>query len=139
MYKTKKRKIRKGRSFSQDERHEIIKEYLNGTETKTEIWRRYTGQQEEHGSILKWMRQLGYLREKICLEKERKRLIIAQQSIMPDTGSKSNKSKEELEKEIEALKAEITKTKIQAEGYDLMIELAEKEFKIPIRKKSGTK
>jgi transposase-like protein len=139
MYKTKKLKIRRGGSFSIEERHEIIKEYLNGTETKTEIWRKHTGQKEEHGSILQWMRQLGYLREEISVEKERKRLIKSQHYFMPDNSSNTEKSKEALQKEIEALKAEVTKAKIQAEGFDLMIELAEKEFNIPIRKKSDTK
>ena len=27
---------------------------------QTEIWEKYTGQEEEHGQILRWMRKLGY-------------------------------------------------------------------------------
>ena len=25
-----------------------------------EIWEKYTGEEEEHGQLLRWMRQLGY-------------------------------------------------------------------------------
>jgi hypothetical protein len=42
----------------------MIKEYLRGNWTKTEVWKKYTGQGEEHGQILSWMRKLGYISDK---------------------------------------------------------------------------
>jgi len=46
--------------FSEVEKHFIIKELLSTGCTKAQIWEKYTGQLEEHGQLLRWMRQLGY-------------------------------------------------------------------------------
>ena len=37
--------------FSESERRTIIEEYLKGDQTKVEIWRHYTGYQDEHGQF----------------------------------------------------------------------------------------
>ena len=49
-----------------------------------------------------------------------------------------DKTKAELS-EIAALKKELEDAKLLAEGYRRMIEIAEQELKIPIRKKPNTK
>lgn len=49
------------------------------------------------------------------------------------------KTKEELELEIEQLKRQLEYEKLKSEAFDTMIKIAEREFKIPIRKKSGAK
>ena len=46
--------------FSEPEKHFIIQELLSTGCTKAQIWEKYTGQLEEHGQLLRWMRQLGY-------------------------------------------------------------------------------
>lgn len=46
--------------FTNAERHHIIQELLDSGCTKREIWEKYTGQEEERGQLLRWMRQLGY-------------------------------------------------------------------------------
>ena len=51
----------------------------------------------------------------------------------------SNLSSEELQNELIKLKKQLEEAQIKAEGYNLMIDYAEKEFKIPIRKKPNTK
>lgn len=51
----------------------------------------------------------------------------------------TEKSKEELEQEIERLKRQLEYEKLKSEAFDTMIKIAEKEFKIPIRKKHGAK
>ena len=44
--------------------------------TKQEIWEKYTGRRQEHGRIIEWMRQLGYIEgykvsnKKVNLQKE---------------------------------------------------------------------
>ncbi|MGN6266581.1 MAG: hypothetical protein ACTHM5_12945 [Ginsengibacter sp.] len=43
------------------------------------------------------------------------------------------------QQQIELLKKELEDAKLQAEGYRRMIEIAESELKIPIRKKPNTK
>lgn len=46
--------------FTETEKHHIIQELLDIGCAKAKIWQRYTGQAEEHGQLLRWMRQLGY-------------------------------------------------------------------------------
>ena len=46
--------------FTDSEKQQIIQELLNSGCTKREIWEKYTGQEEERGQLLRWMRQLGY-------------------------------------------------------------------------------
>ncbi|MCB0606056.1 MAG: hypothetical protein KDC25_14400, partial [Saprospiraceae bacterium] len=46
--------------FADSEKHQIIQELLSLGCTKREIWEKYTGQEEERGQLLRWMRQLGY-------------------------------------------------------------------------------
>jgi len=50
-----------------------------------------------------------------------------------------DKSKEELALENEQLKRQLEYEKLKSEAFDTMIKIAEKEFKIPIRKKPGAK
>ena len=63
MDKIKHTSLRTGRYLSWEEREGMIKEYLQGGCTKTEIWRKYTGQDKENSQIIKRMRQLGYLKD----------------------------------------------------------------------------
>lgn len=56
-----------------------------------------------------------------------------------EEGGSSEKSKEELEQEIERLKRQLEYEKLKSEAFDTMIKIAEQEFKIPIRKKHGAK
>ena len=48
-----------GKHFTEDEKHKIIQELISTQGTKVEIWEKYTGE-EEHGQLLRWMKQLGY-------------------------------------------------------------------------------
>ena len=47
--------------FSEEEKHQIIKDYLQSGLTKQAIWEKYTGRREEHGHLLSWMRKYGLL------------------------------------------------------------------------------
>ena len=49
-----------GKYFTETEKHQIIQEMLSNQCTKQEIWQKYTGQEEEHGQLLRWMTALGY-------------------------------------------------------------------------------
>lgn len=131
--------FRSGKSFNDLERQQIIEEYLRSNLTKTQIWKKHTGQNQEHGTILKWMRQLGYIVGQSSLEKERKRLIYHPDFFMSDKNTTTDKSPEELKEEVSQLQKQLKEAQLKAEGYKLMIEIAEKELNIPIRKKSDTK
>ena len=78
-----------------------------------------------------------YLNEKVCV------------SLQPETDNEtdmSRKSKQQLEDELKAMKAELRRLqealeleKLRSRAYDTMIDVAEANFNIPIRKKAGTK
>jgi hypothetical protein len=126
-------------SLSWAEREEMIKEYLTGNYSKVEIWKKYTGQSVEHGKMLHWMRMLGYS-EKIenPIKRHLSSGFIRQEQ--PILATKDNpQDPRDLQKRIKELERQLENAELKAEGYELMIEIAEKELKIPIRKKSDTK
>ena len=78
-----------------------------------------------------------YLNERVCV------------SLQPETDKEtdmSKKSKQQLEEELKEMKAEIKRLqealemeKLRSKAFDTMIDVAEANFNIPIRKKAGTK
>lgn len=134
MDESKNSRIRYGRDLTMAERHQMIQEYLAGGITKQDIWYKYTGQLEEHGSLLRWMRLYGYLGD------EKKRRPIFNSSVNYHKMDKAdNMDKPELLARIKQLEKELQESKLREEGYRMMIDIAEESFKIPIRKKSDTK
>jgi len=117
------------RFIAEKQRREIIEDYLAGDESRVAVWKRHTGQEKERGQLLRWMRQLGYLNKS---EKENVIPLVAM-------SQKSNKTKEELERRIKELENQLLDSQLKEEAYRRMIEIAEKELKIPIRKKPNTK
>lgn len=133
----KKKVIQKpGKYHSKSERMAIIEEYLSSSITKQEIWEKYTGKTSEHGSLLRWMRQLGYT-------EDRKMLIFAKETecMNPEIENEefSNFEKLQLEKRISELEKQLKEAEMKAIAFSTMIDIAEKELKIPIRKKFNTK
>ena len=49
-----------GKHFSVEDQHKIIQEMISNGCTKRAIWKKYTGQVEERGQLLRWMNKLGY-------------------------------------------------------------------------------
>jgi len=132
--------LRNGTSFTISERHQIIQEMLSSKCTKREIWMKYTGQHEEHGCLLKWMRQLGYPAELTA----RRPTFGGNNSLMAKKHS-TNPSAEEsfeilqLKKRISELENQLKDAEMKAIAFSTMVDIAEKEFNIPIRKKLITK
>lgn len=124
------RKRSKLRSISKSERREIIEEYLSGEETKTSLWRGHTGQEKERGGLLRWMRQLGYFGKN-----EVENVI----PLIPMPSQKPKRTKEELERRIKELESQLQDSQLKEEAYRRMIDVAEKDLKISIRKKPNTK
>lgn len=125
--------------MSWSEREEMIKEYLAGDYSKVEIWRKYTGQTVERGKMLNWMRILGYADKVGSPVKRNIALPLAQQEPLILTPNQNDQVPKDLYKRIKELERQLENAQLKAEGYELMIEIAEKELKIPIRKKSDTK
>ena len=132
--------LRRGGSFSIEERHHIIQEMLSTNCSRAEIWRKYTGQSEEHGFLLRWMRQLGYPTELAT-----KRLTFGRNnSLMVKKQTTTIKSEDsfeilQLKKRISELENQLKDAEMKAIAFSTMVDIAEKEFKIPIRKKLNTK
>jgi transposase len=128
-------------SFTTVERHKIINEWLNTGCSKNEIWRKYTGRREEHGNLLRWMRQLGYLPE----FEGRRPNIVSKSYTMKRKSDDSNASDSEsfevlqLRKRINELEKQLKDAELKAIAFSTMVDIAEREFKIPIRKKLNTK
>jgi hypothetical protein len=131
--------LRNGSSFTISERHQIIQEMLSSNCTKREIWMKYTGQNEEHGCLLKWMRQLGYNdhsnrsfnfdENNSLMTSKKKTLQIGEESF----------EILQLKKRVLELESQLKDAEMKAIAFSTMVDIAEKEFNIPIRKKLNTK
>jgi len=128
--------LRFASSFSIEERHSIIEDYLTSGSTKQEIWGKYTGKFAEAGQLLKWMRDLGY---DTRLEKPKMSTF----KVSNHTGmSKSTPTSDEnfqLKQKIAELEKALINSELRSTAYQTAIEIAEKELKISILKKSNTK
>lgn len=125
--------------FTENEKHHILQDYLSSGETKTEIWKKYTGRREEHGNLLRWMRQLGY-DEVVSTRK----LTLAPNTVDMHKKNSDKKCSEsfenlQLKKRIEELEKQLKDAEMKAVAYSTMIDIAEKELKTSIRKKYNTK
>lgn len=125
--------------FTDEQKHRIIAEYLSTGKTKREIWEKYTGQPEEHGQILQWMRIFGYHEN----YPNRRHNFVS----YPDQMRQKNKAEHDsesfenlqLKKRIEELEKQLKDAEMKTIAFSTMVDIAEKEFNIPIRKKLNTK
>jgi hypothetical protein len=125
----------KGRLFlREEEKRQIISDYLTGSETKRAVYSRYTSYDTEHGKISKWMKEFG-IEDKV-----------SQGHVSFTAVSKSTKENNDLEYEnlnlqnrIDQLEASLKEQELKAIAYSTMVDMAEEQFNIPIRKKSNTK
>jgi transposase len=131
--------LRSSKSFSENERHQIIQDLLSSESSKQRIWKKYSGKGREHGIILKWMRQLGYTDHS-----NRSFNFVENKSLM--TNKKRTPQIEEesfeilqLKKRVLELENQLKDAEMKAIAFSTMVDIAEKEFNIPIRKKLSTK
>ncbi|HQA59365.1 MAG TPA: hypothetical protein PK033_16035 [Acetivibrio sp.] len=125
--------LKSPREFTYEERKMILDEYFQTGCKKRDIWKKYTGQPEEKGYLLKWMRQLGY--EDID---KRCKLTLSNNNTMSKRTNETAKNVQ-LKQKIEQLEKALVQSELRATALDTMIDIAEKELKINIRKKSNTK
>lgn len=139
----KKRNQNVSHYFSNEEKHQIIQEMLQSDRSKHEIWEKYTGQSHDHGGFLRWMRQLGYpdgiisgstnfTSNNRSMPKKKK----SESSLSSEDNSFENL---QLKKRIAELEKQLKDAELKAIAFSTMVDIAEKEFKIPIRKKYNTK
>lgn len=121
--------------LSDDEKKQIIKDYLSGTETKQSVYSRYTGYATENGKIVKWMRQFGMENK---LGKNTNFVSMPTRKKDKDQSS-DNFETLKLKKRIVELEKQLQTAEMKAIAFSTMVDIAEKEFNIPIRKKHNTK
>jgi len=140
-----RRKIVKkaGKHFSIADQHKIIQEMISSGCTKRAIWKKYTGQDEEKGQLLRWMNKLGYSPYR---PKKKATLGEANLPMTKRIKFKPNKKSSEqefellqMQKRIFELEKQLKDAQLKAIAYSTMVDIAEKEFNIPIRKKLSTK
>jgi transposase-like protein len=111
--------------YSEEFKRFICNEYLNGSSTRREIVAKY---KIGNSRLTYWLREKGY-----DYVKSR---IVPLPSMKPPLNNSSEKDSRE---SISELKKDLQEAQLLAEAYRKMIEIAEREFKINIVKKSNTK
>ena len=114
--------------FSDELKLKVATEYINSDITREELKAKYgfTG----GGNIDRWIRQFG-------LKKPSNEEAI--QLYEMSKFREKPKSEQELEKRIKELEKQLEYANLKAKALDTMIDIAEKELDIQIRKKSGPK
>ena len=123
MKKTKKRKF-----FTDQQKLKIVTEVLEGRITKEEA--RYKYDIPGNCSVLYWMRQFSGLKN---YREPAKELTLNVNDL------ERQRELEALKNQVEQLKKQLEYEKLRADTFDTMINIAEKELQINIRKKSGAK
>ena len=122
--------------YSIELKHKVCKEHINEGTRLRDLVRKYNI--SSHSLIHSWLRNLGYLPGNDHRITKCNYIGVENFQTLPD----KHKKKQSLtadQQHIELLKKELQDAKLQAEGYRRMIEIAESELKIPIRKKPNTK
>lgn len=124
---------RKPRMYSEKFKRDVVEEYLAGNLSKQDLIHKYD--LGGNSAILSWMRKLGYVQPELTVASK-----FVEQLIPPDLSKKKQvESASELQQRIKELERQLQDAKLQAEAYARIIEKAEKEMKIPIRKKPNTR
>lgn len=121
--------------YDKEFKRKVIEEYLATGLPKMYLIRKYNIHFKS--AIQTWMRILGYTdpykgQQSFKFEKT----IIGP---LPRESKPPDKSVSELQRKIRDLERQLLEEKLRSEAYARVIEKAEKEFKIPIRKKLNTK
>jgi transposase len=118
--------------YSEAFKRQVIEEYLRTGAPKMVLMRKY-GIQFKSG-IITWMRSLGYLPPKVKGVK-----LAGTNYIALAKPTKKQPASDTAEAEIARLKRQLEDEQLRSQMYLRMIDIAEKEYHIPIRKKPDTK
>ena len=103
----------------------VCNDYLSGSLTRREVEVKHN---IGNSRLTYWLREMGY----DCLKSRIVALPVMKES-------KNNLNKKDSQESVPELKKELQEAQFLAEAYRKMIEIAEREFKISIVKKSNTK
>jgi transposase len=125
--------------FSESEQCDAIEEYLRSGLSKNDFWLHYRGK-ADHGVLTRWMRRLGY----VGPESQLRAKLASNEPAMTRKKKAPEASADEFEAlqfkgRIAELERQLKEAELKAIAFSTMVDIAEKEFKIPIRKKFNTK
>jgi transposase len=123
------------RVYSEDFKRQVIEEYLRTGVSKRELIVKYDIRSK--GAFKSWMRQLGY--EDFYVKPSSLKVNRNIKMVEEFNGNEPEGDKEALTKRIKELERLLEDERLKSEAYSRMIELAEKELKISIRKKANTR
>ncbi len=118
----------KKKSYSDEFKLNVIKEYLGTDQSQRDVLRKYDilGM----SSISRWMRIFGYK----LMTNAHPKLQFAMQG-----KKEKSKSESELEEQLRKAKEALDYEQLRNQALTTLIDVAERELKISIRKKSGAK
>jgi hypothetical protein len=121
--------------YSLELKHQVCKEHIENGLSLRQCVDKYN--LSCHSLVHDWLRKLGYI---AGVNRRIRSAYIGIENFksLPDKHKKKQQLTQE-QQQIEFLKKELEDAKLLAEGYRRMIEVAECELKIPIRKKPNTK
>ncbi|MCC7318630.1 MAG: hypothetical protein IT219_08850 [Bacteroidales bacterium] len=119
---------KKVNQFPDELKYKIVQEYLGTSLSQKELMNKYGFR--GNSCITNWMRKFG-----LSYPTEERLKIVHQ---MSKEDSKPQQERE-LEQKIKILEKELEHEKLRTRALTTMIDIAEKELKISIRKKSGAK
>ncbi|SRR5690625_5301234 len=119
--------------LTDEEKLIIVKDYLSGNEIRRDVYRRYTGHDYEHGKISQWLRKFN------LKDKESGTFEPMPKKTNTPIKAESDIGTEILKKRVKELEDKLAKAEIKATAYSTMVDIAERELKIQIRKKYNTK
>jgi hypothetical protein len=132
-------KRKKHAHFSEAEKRMIIDDYLQSGLSKQAIWEKYTGNPKEHGLILYWMYKYGYMSD----NKDKNTIFVPKiennMSLKKPDDKLSDFELSQWQRRVLDLERQLHESEMKGIAWQLMIELAEKEFEIEIKKKFNTK
>jgi transposase len=117
--------------FSEAFKRQVCEEYVRGTARKIDIQRKYNI--KFRSALITWLRNFGFE------EEPKLRTIQLDNTPQQIMALPPTESKEQLARRIRELEQQLDQSQLEAMAYSTMIDIAEKELKIDIRKKSDTK
>jgi len=131
-------------SYSEDLKHHVCREYVQGGIGISALTKKYNI--SSHSCIHSWLRKYGYVEDSNDIKVKFKTVQIGLENfgIVKEFNYDMRSQKSTLpsssdSEEIKQLKKELEEAQLKAEAYKKIIEIAEQELKINIRKKSNTK
>jgi len=114
--------------YSDEFKWAVVQEYLNSDLSQVELLKKYSIRGSS--SITRWMRKFG-LKEP-AINRRSTQISMAK-------GRKKTPEERALEAKVKELEKALEYEKLRSLALDTMIDIAEKNMQIPIRKKPGTK